>query len=251
MNAVVGRRIFVGSVAAGLPLIAGAVHGVRAKEVLSQGHDHPVSASSDAVFDQIVREMAIVHSRIRSRGARGEDARAIAAQLRTAIVQTQQIGIDVPAKNALADLVRTRGRDAVLYLEVDTSKAIARLKQYGIQADDRWFDTTGLDYATRSRALDEFLAVGVAGVLARSADVFEKLGTAIDRRGGEVRRASMQLDPDFLKGFCDQLQNEIFRLGMDAAFVCAASYFFPPLASVCAMIEAAIGVDSAIYIVLC
>jgi hypothetical protein len=251
MNAVVGRRIFVGSVAAGLPLIAGAVHGVRAQAAAGQDHDHTANGSSDAVFDQIVREMAIVHARIRSRGARGEDARAIAAQLRTAIVHTQQRGIDAPAKKALADLVRTRGRDAVLYLEIDKPNAKARLKQYGIQADDRWFDTTGVDYATRNRVLDEFLAGGLAGALARSADVFERLGAEIDRRGGEVRRASLQLDPDFLVGFCAQLQNEIFRLGMDAAFVCAASYFFPPLASVCAMIEAAIGVDSLVYIVLC
>jgi hypothetical protein len=42
--------------------------------------------------------------------------------LRTAIVHTQQRGIDAPAKKALADLVRTRGRDAVLYLEVDKPK---------------------------------------------------------------------------------------------------------------------------------
>jgi len=242
--------MFVGSVAAGLPLIAGAVHGVRANVVFGQDHDH-TAEGSDAVFDQIVREMAIVHGRIRSRGARGEDARAIAAQLRTAVVHTQQRGMDEPAKRALSDLVRTRGRDAVLYLEVDKPKARARLKQYGIQADEGWFDTTGLDYATRNRVLDEFLAAGLAGVLARTADVFDTLGAEIDRRGGEVRRVNLQLDPNFLVGFCAQLQNEIFRLGMDAAFVCAASYFFPPLAAVCAMVEAAVGVDSLIYILVC
>jgi hypothetical protein len=98
-----------------------------------------------------------------------------------------------------------------------------------------------VDYATRNRVLDEFLAGGLAGRSLEARTCSSGWERKSNRRGGEVRRASLQLDPDFLVGFCDQLQNEIFRLGMDAAFVCAASYFFPPLASVCAMIEAAIG----------
>src|SRR5262245_14194742 len=253
MNADVSRRVFVGSVAAGLPLVAEAVNGVGASSAASQAHAHAAAGGSpDHVFDHALRELAAIHSRVRSKSPNGEDARAVAALLRTAAVHSQELGIDGSVKKAVADLIRSRGRDSVLYLEVDKAHVKARLKQYGIEADDRWFDTSGLDYVSRTRILDEFQSRGLTGTFTRAAKVFDTLGAEIDKRGREVRVVRVQRDDaEWWAGFCAQLQTEIMRLGMDVAILCAVAFFLPAVALACALTEGALGIQSAIYLASC
>src|SRR5262245_50737064 len=144
MNAAVNRRRFVASLA-GLPVLAGAAYGSASAWPVEHAHDQQAGAGVDAVLDHVVREVAAIHNRGQSRGFTGEDARAIAAQLRTAAVRGTQIGIDAPAKSALDTLIRVRGRDAVLSLDIDKGRTKAMLSGYGIQADDRWFAARALD----------------------------------------------------------------------------------------------------------
>jgi hypothetical protein len=250
MNADVSRRVFVGSVATGLPLVAGAFHGIRASSVVDQVHDHAAANNVDPVFDHLIAEMALIHKRMQSRGPRGEDARAIAAQLRTAVVRGTQVGLDAPTQKALGDLIRTRGRDAVLNIELDRTRVKARLKQYGVAIDEGVF--VSADYNTRARALDDLTNTGVSGVLARTTRTFDVIGRVLDQTQGRVARVRrVQTDADWYIGFCAQLQQEMARLGAEAAFVCGMSFFAQPLEIVCAMLEMACAAQAAVYFANC
>jgi hypothetical protein len=252
MNADVSRRVFVGSVAAGLPLVAGAFRGIHASPVADQVHDHAATDNVDPVFDHVIAEMAVIHQRMQVRGPRGEDARAIAAQLRTAFVRSAQVGLDAPTKRALGDLIRSRGREAVLNLELDRARVKARLKQYGIQADDRWFDSNAVDYNTRTLALDNLARGGVSQVLERAAATFEAIGGELDKVGAVTARVRrVQSDPAWYIGYCAQLASEINRLTIDAAMVCGVGSFLPALDPVCGMISIAIGIQMGMYRAYC
>ena|SRR5262245_14376867 len=254
MNADVSRRVFVGSVAAGIPALAGVAYGVRAGSVLTRGHDHGAAGNPDPMFDHALKELAAIHNRVQLRGAKGEDARSIAAQLRSIAAYGLLVGIDAPSKRALSDLVRSKGRDAVLYSEVDRAAVKARLKEYGVQLDDRMPNRVALDYNARNDILTELENGGVTGLLTRTATRFETIAAETDRlgdRAARVRRVQSSSDRDWYIGFCQQLQQEITRLGIDAGLVCGISYFWPLLAPVCAMIELAAAVQGLFYLGSC
>ena len=252
MNAEVNRRTFVASVAAGLPVLAAAAAG-RSMPA-GHGHDHPAAAADpDAVIDHVVRELAVIHNRGKQRGFTGEDARAIAAQLRTASVRSAQIGVDTSATKGVQELVRTRGRDAVLSLEIDTVMMKERLKRYGIEVDERWldaraFDARPLDDTARHEALEALVNGGVTGVLTHAAGIFENIGTALDHVGAGVRR--VQFDPAWY-AFCWGLLIEVQILMLNAGAVCAATPMYPDLDVACPALEATLSAYFAIYYAYC
>src|SRR5262245_15198551 len=119
MNAIVNRRTFVRSVAAGMPVLAGTTYGLAVASPSNPEHDRDGSGDFDPVFDHVVREIASVIDRARERGFAGEDARAIAAQLRFAVVRGAQMGIDGAARKAVRSLIRNPHGPSLM-LEVDT-----------------------------------------------------------------------------------------------------------------------------------
>ena len=252
MNAEVNRRVFVASVATGLPALAAAAYERSAPP--GPGHDHPAAAGGpDAVLDHVVREMAIIHHRGKQRGFTGEDARAIAAQLRTAAVRSTQIGIDVTAKKGVEDLLRTRGRAAVLSLGIDTVAMKARLKRYGIDVDERWlnaraFDARPLDDEARQQALAVLVDGGITGVLTHAGGIFENISTSLDRIGGGIRL--VQFDPAWYS-FCWGVLIEIQMLMLEAGAVCAATPIYPDLDVSCPALEATLSAYFAIYYSYC
>ena len=133
MRPEVGRRVFVGSVAAGLPLLASRT------ALLAQGgamaHDHGAIAAADPVIDQIVRQMALIHNSAQA-GPRGTHARALASQLRMLTVYQRQQGIDDQARAAVKDMVDQQGRNALLYAEPDREMRRQAMQQYGFRPDE-------------------------------------------------------------------------------------------------------------------
>ena len=254
MNAEVNRRMFVASVTAAFPVLAGAAYGLAAAAPSGRGHDHAAAAvDPDRVLDHVVRELAVIHTRGTQRGFTGEDARAIAAQLRTAAVRSAQIGVDSSAKKGVQELVRTRGRDAVLSLDIDTVAMKARLKRYGIEVDERWldaraFDARPLDDAARRGAIEALVAGGVTGVLLRAAAIFENIGTSLDRVAAGVRR--VQFDPAWYS-FCWGVLAEIQMLILTAGAVCGAASIYPDLDLACPTLEATVSAYLAIYYAYC
>ena len=250
MNAAVNRRVFVASVAAGIPTLAGAAYGLPA--LTHGGRDHAATdGKADAMLDHVVRELAVIHRRRKQRGFTGEDARAIAAQLRAAAVRGAQIDIDGAAKRGVQQLIRSRGRDAVLAIEIDTAAVRATMKRYRIEIDDRWPARRTVDHATRVKALEAVISGGVTEVLSHSARVFEQIGSAVDARRGSVARVRhAQSDPE-MWSLCSQLLGEIGMLLGQAGPICEASAIVQGLDIVCTAIMQALWVYWAVYLSYC
>jgi hypothetical protein len=203
------------------------------------------------VFDHVVGEIAAVLNRARGRGFIGEDARAVAAQLRTAIVRASEIDIDPPAKRAVQNLIRVRGGDAVFAPETDRARAKALLKRYNIDADDRWLDVSGLDDRTRNMALDGLVNDGITGALTRAVDAFENLAVTLDRMPGATSRVRrVQFDFNWYS-FCWPLLADIQVYAAQASAICAAVPWYPGLETACAAMQAAVSALSAAYYAYC
>ena len=247
MQAEVNRRVFVRSVAAGVPALAGAAYGLGAASPPNHEHDRAGDSHDlDPVLEHVVREIASVIQRGQQRGFSGEDARAIAAQLRFAVVRGGQTGIDAAAKKGVQRLIRSRPRDAALSLEIDTVKTRTQLKRYGIEVEDRWLMRGPLDEITRRKALDALANDGVTGVLAHAADMFGKVSTSLDRvQVGPVRRVQ------FDSFFCWPLLAEIELLAAEAAAICAIGPVEPGLEVACSTLQATISVLIAVYYAYC
>ena len=251
MSAEVSRRVLVGSFAAGLPVLAGAL-GLSAASPRNAAHNHFAPfADSDPLLDHIVREMAAVLERGQRRGLTGEEARAIAAQLRVAVAGGTQAGIDAAAKNGLEALIRRRGRDAVLSLELDVKTAKDRLSRYGIAAEDRWFDSGAADDNTRNAAIDALRNDGITGAFSRAAGVFDRIATTLDASGPVPRVRRVQIDTDTWLAICWPLIVDIQMLELQTAAICAASSSFPGAEVACAGMYIMISMMYLVYYAYC
>jgi hypothetical protein len=199
------------------------------------------------VLDHVVRELAVIHNRGKARGFTGEDARAIAAQLRMAAVRGGQMGLDAAATSGVQRLIRSRGRDAVLAIDIDRAKMKAQLERVGIEVDDRWFAAGLPDPATRRKAIDVLISGGVTDVLTHAARAFDKMGSVLDAHAGAVARVRrVQSDPEWWS-ICPQLVSEIAMLWGQAVPICEASEIVPGLDVVCAAIYEMLSTYYALY----
>ena len=212
-----GRRVFVGSVVAGLPLLAASSSRGAAQSALHTAHAHLDNTVPDPVLEHIVRQLAAAHNSVR-REKKGEHVRAFAAQLRTLAVYGRSIDIDAQVKSGVSALVERDGRDGVLYAEIDHDRMRTELKRYGVQADERLLRTPlSLDYAARSAALNAFLASGITDRWEQAAATLERMAPELDRRFSTIVRVS-QHDPAYLDGYCREIWNQY----MDAQFLATA-----------------------------
>src|SRR5687768_2560177 len=177
MESVVGRRVFVGSVVAGLPLLAGA--GVRAfaQAGAAAPHGHPAAGpAADPVLDHLVRQIAAAHNAARARRPRGEDARAVASHLKTLAVYAKQVDLDARARASVRELVAEHGRDAVMYHEVGREARQASLERFGFRVEARALDyQVNADYKARAAALDALLAGGLTPTWERMAKTLDQI----------------------------------------------------------------------------
>ena len=220
METGIGRRVFVGSVVAGLPLLTSSTAGA-ARAGWQAAHVHPEGAVADPVLEHIVRQLASAHNALR-RQLKGEHVRTFASQLRTLAVYGRSIDLDVTVKKGMAQLVERDGRDAVLYTEVNRDRIRAELTRYGAQPDERFFNRPlTLDYASRSAALNDVLASGVVVRLERMAGAMERAASDIDRRTGTAVRVSRQ-DQAYWDSYCQALWSYFSETQWMAVLHCAA-----------------------------
>jgi hypothetical protein len=204
------------------------------------------------MFEHAIKELAALSTRIQRRGATAEDVRLAAAHLGALAAYGQQIDIDSPTRKAAQDLVRTKGREAVLAQDIDKPRARARLKQYGVNADESWFAAPRADYDTRAKALEDLSQQGVTGHFAHLSSMFEQIGSTLDSHGGSVAGLRLvQLDDAWRAGFCQQLGREIQRLEAEATIVCGIAWFYIALEAVCAVTMIALGIQMSIYVAYC
>jgi hypothetical protein len=224
METRMGRRVFVGSVVAGLPLLAASTSRGAAQSALHTAHAHLDNAVPDPVLEHIVRQLAAAHNNLR-RERKGEHARAFASQLRTLAVYGRTVSIDAQVKSGVSTLVERDGRDGVLYTEIDRDRMRAELKRYGAQVDERLLNTPlDLDHARRSAALNLFLASGITPHWDRIATTLERLAPELDRRFSTVVRVQNGFqDPEYWKGYCEELWAHYRETQFLAAALCASA----------------------------
>src|SRR5262245_13632784 len=161
METGIGRRMFVGSIVATLPIMASRGR-LAAQSSGGAAHAHPTDVTVDPVLEHITRQLATSHNAMR-RDPRGEHLRAFAAHLRTMTVYTRQTGLDETVKSRVAALVARDGRYNVMYLEPDLEHLRSELRAYGAQPDERTLKSPiTLDYAGRAAGLDSLLQSGVS-----------------------------------------------------------------------------------------
>src|SRR5262245_58042090 len=174
MERTVSRRIFVGSLAVAMPLVAGGSRVALAQSVSGHGHIHDAAQGvTDEVFEHAMRQFAVITNKVRRLGATAEDARIAAAHLSMLAVYGRKTGIDAQFQTAVQDLVRSKGRSAVLDLDIDQARVEARLKRYGVEVDVRVIDMLRIEHHTRVQALEDLSHFGISGVFARAAADFE------------------------------------------------------------------------------
>ena len=246
MHAQLGRRVFIGSVAAGLPMLTVATPLAQTRGG-AKGNSAP-----DPVFEHALDELGRIHTRGRARKAfTGEDARAAAAQLRGIAVYARQTDVDGRMKKALRDQVNKRGRDSLFDQPADHAKGHAELKRHGIEAEARPSAVPLPDYVAQTRELDELLKNGPTAMLDRTAALLERLSAALDQQASTQGPALRHVGQTWYNGFCQQLSVEIARLQIEAALAQLAAQALPDLYAVYLMILAAAGVQSAIFVATC
>jgi hypothetical protein len=247
MRPEVGRRVFVGSVMAGLPLLA------SKSTLLAQGggiaHDHSALAASDPVTDQIVRQIALIHNSAQA-GPRSAHARALAAQLRMLGVYQRQLRIDDHARAAVQELVERDGRNAILYAEPDLEGRLKAMQQYGFRPDDRVRDfPVNPTHAAREAALDELLTHGITPSYDRIAATLEKAAERLDRRRGGM--VTVAQDDAWWAGFCGELWSEYQYAQLMALPWCLTARYFAWAAPACLSLEGGAMVLLLVYLYSC
>jgi hypothetical protein len=240
----VSRRLFVGSVAAGVPLLAGA--GLLAQSSSRPTHTHPsADPPSDPMLDHLLAQLAAVHARAARDGLTGEHGRSAAALLRTLGIHLVQSGLDQQLRRGVRTHVARNGRDAVIYANPDTPAMREELRRLGIDADAIPFGRVApADDAARRRALDRLQREGASARFSQLAAQLQAIAAEIDRRGGPpvIQRAQWGYGGD-----CSFLATQIGYLEAEVAIVCGAAFLFPALGSVCAVLSVALGLELLYY----
>jgi hypothetical protein len=230
MKSATGRRMFVGSMAAGLPLIAGTA-GVLAQNGAAQ-HDHG-GGDVDPVIDHLVRQIAAIHNAAQA-APRGEHFRALSMQLRTLAVYDRQIDLDTRLRRAVRQLVDREGRNAVLYAEPDEEMRRKNLQSFGFRPQNRVRQSPlAPSHAEREAALDAVLQSGVT-------PVFERLAATADRIAGRIDTSPARRvgdDSDWWRGFCGELWNQYQQAQYMASPACFAAKYFSYALPSCAAME--------------
>lgn len=233
MKAEIGRRVFVGSVGAGLPLLARA--SMLAQGGGSPAHDH-TAVPADPVIDYIVRQIAVIHNSART-APHGEHLRALAAQLRTLSVYERQVGMDDEVRRQLSDLVAQQGRNAVLYAEPDILLRREHLQQYGFRLDERVLNAP-VPVATheqRESALEDLLRNGITPTFDRMAVAAEGAARGLDARPGRV--IGIAQDDQWWMAFCSELLNQYQDAQWNATVYCLIAKYFTPMLPSCMALE--------------
>jgi hypothetical protein len=233
MNGTVSRRVFVGSVVAGVPVVVGA--GVAAWPFTELQGQAPTSAPQQygPVVREVQRQLKDAFGKIRDGQSGG--ARQLATALR---IYASTVNDDL-----LQTSLRKANRQQLLLTDMNHGELVRQAKEFGI--DPSRLPPHSLDRVGRQAALDRLIKEGVSPFMRTVADyvdgVAEKMERLERRSGGAMalQVALRQPIPDPVDcGNCEQEQQQVDSALQVATVTCAASAIFPPLAEVCAATSA-------------
>jgi hypothetical protein len=223
MSVEVGRRVFVGSMAAGLPLLAGG----GATLAFAQ-RQSGAARIQDPVVDQLLADMKGA-VRSLSKAGSGEHTRRLASSLRVLAAWGSSRQLDARVKDTIQGVIGREGRQALLRRNVDRMmfRAEARVLGFDAQSNVPVSEPAVIDDATRQKIVDDLLTNGVTGRWRQLADTLDAAASALDRQaalraGGATLVA--QVDPSI----CRMINQELSYLNIQMVFWCAPWFYWVP-----------------------
>jgi hypothetical protein len=178
------RRVFLGSAAAaGIgSAVGGGAFLLDAGVMSAQQHGHD-GKTLNPMFDLFIRESSAIRREIRRSGVRGEHARRHALAVRMLATHGRETRLDDLVRESVRQLIRDRGREAILQAPVDHEKAVDELRAHGAVNPEELPDANRLTREQRLAALTGLLRDGITPFLMREADLIERAATELDRYG--------------------------------------------------------------------
>src|SRR5688572_953940 len=232
MNGTVSRRVFVGSVAAGVPVVVGA--GVAAWPFTDLNAQRSTSAQQ---YGPVVAEVRgqLKDALGKMRNGQSGGARQLATTLR---IYASTVNDD-----QLREALRKVNRQRLLLTEMNHGELVRQANELGL--DPSRLPPHSLDRIGREAALDRLIKEGLSPLMRQVADYVDGIGEKIERlerrSGGAMalQVALRQPIPDPVDcGNCDQEKAQADNALQVATVACAASVIFPLLAEVCAAASA-------------
>jgi hypothetical protein len=180
MSVEVGRRMFVGSVVTGLPLVAS---GGGAGLAWAQRQDGAAPVH-DLVVTELQRLAKEGASKMRTRP--GEGTRQIASALRLRAAHGKKENIDAQVARALRRAIQKESRQAILLRQPDAEQFRSELAAAGFPNAV----LPAVDLAAREKLLNALLTTGYTGVLTALATQLEEQAEALDRNFGNAVQAA-------------------------------------------------------------
>lgn len=223
MSVEVGRRVFVGSMAAGLPVLAGGGATLAFAQRRNGGE-----RIQDPVVDQLLSDMKGA-VRSLSKTSSGEHTRRLASSLRVLAAWGASQQFDARVKDTLRDVVAREGKQALLRRNVDRAMFRAEARDLGFDARSNVPvpEPAVVDDATRQKIVDDLLTNGVTARWRQVADTLDAAASALDRQaalraGGATRVA--QVDPSI----CQMIRQELAYLNTLMIIWCAPWFWWVP-----------------------
>jgi hypothetical protein len=225
MNGTVGRRVFVGSLA------AAGVGAVGAASLL----EFPASAQrgvTTPLTREIRRQLKQALGRMRDGQAEGARQAATVLRLYASTLNDGQI------RAAL----RKANRQQILLAQVNHGELIRQAEELGLNPSR--LPPHALNRVGREAALERLIKEGLSPLMLQVADVVDGVGEklrALERRGGAraLQVALRQPIPDPMAcANCEQERSQVEAAMNIMTVTCAAAIVFPLLAEVCAAASA-------------
>jgi hypothetical protein len=223
MSVDVGRRVFVGSMAAGLPLLAGG----SATLAFAQ-RQTGARRTQDPIVGQLLTDM---NGAVRSlsRASSGEHTRRLASSLRVLAAWGASQQIDARVKDTIRGVIARDGRQALLRRNIDRAmfRAEARALDFDVRSNVPLPEPPVVDDATRQKIVDDLLTNGVTARWRRVADTLDAAATALDRQAA-LRAGGATLVAQTDPSICRMIQQELSYLNIQMVFWCAPWFYWVP-----------------------
>jgi hypothetical protein len=265
MEGQVDRRVFFGSVVAGLPLLAaegsrmfaqsssrfGAAAAAHQHDAVVEGSlgsasQAAIARTRDPINDELQRQMKLLMPQIRK--GHHAAARQVAGLMRISSVQAAQT-LDVQLDQHLRQAINQYGKSNFLINHTASHESMKKeLAEYGVSPNQLPFTT----YATKERVLDGLLASGLSAYLLKVADAMEMAAAHMEARGPLVAVVFSQA-PDETSQKCQEALGHLQAAEAAAAVACGLATLFPnPItAAACAFALGALSGVLVAYILNC
>lgn len=223
MSVEVGRRVFVGSVAAGLPLLVGATATLAGAQ--RQGGAARVR---DPIVDQVLADMKGAVRGL-SKASSAEQTRRLASSLRVLAAWGASNQFDARVQETIRGVIRRDGRQGLLRQDVDRAMFKAEARELGFEGTSvvPLPVIPSVDYAARDRIVDDILANGVTAHWKTLADTLDAAAASLDRTAS-MRSRGMTLVAQADPSICRMINQELSYLNTQMIFWCAPWFYWVP-----------------------